>query len=166
MPPYVNAFCTSAASCATNWKAAPATNTELKITPPQITITGTSSTFAAVQSTSTAISAYPSTSTPWVIRPSLRSANWSAPTWASTGAGRTSRMSKEPSRIRPPRTSIEPSSRSARPNAVAARPYSRATSGSVQPPSVSTCENISRIAAKSSPVISRLPTTVRAKEVR
>ena len=52
------------------------------------------------------------------------------------------------------------------PNAVADRPYRRAISGSDQPPSVSTWENISRIVAKSRPVTSRLPRTVTAKEVR
>lgn len=111
----MNAFCTSEASCAKIWKAAPATNTAQKIAAPLTTITGTSSTFAALQSTSTEASAQTSTTVPWVIRPSRRTAKRSAPIWASTGAGRTSRMSKEPSRIRAPSTSIEPSTRSAIP---------------------------------------------------
>ncbi len=57
VPPYVNAFCTSAASCATNWKDAPATNTAQKIAAPLTSITGISSTFAQVQSMSTVASA-------------------------------------------------------------------------------------------------------------
>ena len=77
---------------------------------------------------STLASAQPKTSSPWVIRPSLRSANRSAATCARTGAGRTSRVSSVPSRTRRPSRSIEPMTRSARPNAVPAAPYRKAIS--------------------------------------
>lgn len=122
LPPYVNAFCTSAASCARIWKAAPATNSAPKIAAPQTSIIGTNSSFPTVQLTSMWNSAHPSTRPPWVIRPRRRSANRSAPICASTGAGRTSSVSKEPSRMRAPSTSIEPRTRSEMPNAVADRP--------------------------------------------
>ncbi len=165
-PPYVNAFCTSEASCATNWKAAPATNTEQKIAPPLTTITGISSSFGPVQSMSSVVSAYPSTSAPWVTRPRRRRAKRSAATCASTGAGRTSSVSSVPSRTRRPNRSIDPISRSASPKARLDRPYRKAISGREKPPSASTLENISRIAMKSRPVTAKLVNVVRTKEAR
>lgn len=75
-------------------------------------------------------------------------------------------MSSVPSRTRRPSRSIDPITRSARPNAVPDRPYRNATSGSDQPPSASTRENISRIATKSKNVVAKLPNVVIANEAR
>lgn len=130
-PPYVNALCTSAASFARNWNAAPPTNTAAKIPAPLSTISGMIRTFSGVHSMSRVTSAYPRISAPWTIRPSLRSAKRSAATCASTGAGRTSSVSRVPSRTRRPSRSTEPSARSTSPKDVPAAPYSSAISGSV-----------------------------------
>lgn len=162
----MKAFCTSEASCATNWKAAPPTNTAAKIIPPLHTISGIISTLAGVQAMSSVVRAYPRTNSPWVIRPRRRSANLSAATWASTGTGRTRRVSRVPSRTRRPSRSMEPIIRSARPNAIPEVPYRRAISGRVKPPNSSTWENISRIATKSKEVAAKFPKVVMAKEAR
>lgn len=160
-------FCTSAASPATNWKAAPATITAPKMAAPAMIITGTISAFPAVQCTwSSSETAHPSTASPCPIRPSRRSAKRSAATCASTGTGRTSMVSREPSRIRVPIRSVLPSSRSARPREAEQDPYSRAISGSVKPPSSSTCENMIMIATKSRSVMAALPKVESTKEVR
>lgn len=165
-PPYVKEFCTSAASPATNWNAAPATITAPKIAAPATTITGISHTFPAVHSTSSAETAQTSTARPCPIRPTRRSAKRSAATCASTGTGRTSMVSSEPSRIRTPIRSVLPRSRSASPSEAEADPYSRAISGSAKPPSTSTCENMIQIATKSRSVIAAFPNVESRKDVR
>lgn len=96
--------------------------TAAKIRVPQTTRTGSSSTRSQVQWTSSAVSDQTSTAAAWAGRPSRRSENRSAHSWASAGAGRTSMMSSVPVRIRSPRASMEPTKRFARPRASAEVP--------------------------------------------
>ncbi len=57
VPPYVKEFCTSEASCATNWNAAPMTKIAPKIAAPLTTIIGSISTFSGVHAMSSESSA-------------------------------------------------------------------------------------------------------------
>ncbi len=133
-PPYVNEFVTSAASCIQNSVDAPRTITAAKITAPHTTVTGSSSAFTGVHATSSSTRAHTSTISPCATRPNRRSANLSAATWASSGAGRIRNVSSEPSLTRLPIRWSEPIVRSAIPKDVPVSPYRRATSANENPP--------------------------------
>ena len=101
----------------------------------------------------TTVSDQQKTSVPWAIRPRRRSANSLAHTWASTPTGRIIIASNVPIRTCRPSRSTLPTTRSATPRQSAVAPYRKAIRPSPNPPRLSTLVNITRIATKSTPVM-------------